>query len=372
MAENIETVPAPAVSGTVCKLCLKVPSKYTCPRCQVQYCSSECYKSKTHAQCSELFYKDCFMEGLKEMKPEGKQQMMDILQRNAQAQQEEAEEDVEDLADRLEGVDLDGDPEAILECLTASEKAEFHSLVQSGDLGKLIEPWTAWWEKPTLVQDADAPYPHPQTLENIPKLSELIRVAVADSVKYSVVNVLYGYCYMCRLYNGDFDNSKEICAGFVKLSQGLGATRQFASTSDALHSCLLAVAETKSLRVSRPFSSAIMQDVIKLLGKTSWVAAAISDTHHLFTRAHKMVKKTLKKQPDNSKLKERKSLYFHILKKLTFLLAWCTENPQTLSELVPEIETEYCSVSSMLSAGKVQTPVKSVEKDNEKPLIEEI
>ncbi len=48
-----------------CKLCYKDAGRYTCPRCNIPYCSSVCYKCEAHAQCSEQFYKECFMEGLK-------------------------------------------------------------------------------------------------------------------------------------------------------------------------------------------------------------------------------------------------------------------------------------------------------------------
>jgi len=48
----------------MCPLCLKVEAKYTCPRCQSPYCSVDCYRSEKHMNCSESFYKDCFMEGI--------------------------------------------------------------------------------------------------------------------------------------------------------------------------------------------------------------------------------------------------------------------------------------------------------------------
>ena len=65
--DEITDVKEPVSSETdgpsVCPLCLKNPSKYTCPRCNTRYCSVECYKSEKHRDCSEMFYKDCFMEG---------------------------------------------------------------------------------------------------------------------------------------------------------------------------------------------------------------------------------------------------------------------------------------------------------------------
>lgn len=56
---------------------------YTCPRCGIGYCGSDCYKSFSHIDCSESFYKQCVEEELKsqEHEPALKQKMVDILKR---------------------------------------------------------------------------------------------------------------------------------------------------------------------------------------------------------------------------------------------------------------------------------------------------
>ena len=59
----LEPVTSDTDYPSVCPLCLKQPSKYTCPRCNTRYCSVDCYKSEKHRDCSEMFYKHCFMEG---------------------------------------------------------------------------------------------------------------------------------------------------------------------------------------------------------------------------------------------------------------------------------------------------------------------
>ena len=60
----LEPVSSDTDCPSVCPLCLKQPSKYTCPRCNTRYCSVDCYKSEKHRDCSEMFYKHCFMEGM--------------------------------------------------------------------------------------------------------------------------------------------------------------------------------------------------------------------------------------------------------------------------------------------------------------------
>ena len=48
--------------------CLKQSSRYTCPRCNTPYCTLACYKSDGHLNCSETFYKENFLQALKETK----------------------------------------------------------------------------------------------------------------------------------------------------------------------------------------------------------------------------------------------------------------------------------------------------------------
>ncbi|XP_029963285.1 zinc finger HIT domain-containing protein 2 [Salarias fasciatus] len=68
--------------SSVCMLCQRKPSCYTCPRCNVQYCSLACYQSPDHTVCSEEFYKESVLQELKEMgktEAEGKKKMQEIL-----------------------------------------------------------------------------------------------------------------------------------------------------------------------------------------------------------------------------------------------------------------------------------------------------
>lgn len=66
----------------LCMLCKSKPPCYTCPRCNLQYCGLECYKSPDHSACSEEFYKESVLQELKEMgttETEGRKKMQEIL-----------------------------------------------------------------------------------------------------------------------------------------------------------------------------------------------------------------------------------------------------------------------------------------------------
>ena len=82
---------------TFCKFC-RGPRKFTCPRCSVDYCSLKCYQSPQHQDCSEMFYKECVQGELsgQQVTQEGKQSMVDILQR----MNNEDKEDPNDMSQR--------------------------------------------------------------------------------------------------------------------------------------------------------------------------------------------------------------------------------------------------------------------------------
>ncbi|KAF6721445.1 Zinc finger HIT domain-containing protein 2 [Oryzias melastigma] len=71
-----------AAAAAACTFCKCNPSRYTCPRCNLQYCGLSCYQSREHAGCSEEFYKESVLQELKEMgktESEGKRRMQEIL-----------------------------------------------------------------------------------------------------------------------------------------------------------------------------------------------------------------------------------------------------------------------------------------------------
>lgn len=68
--------------STICMMCKSKPSCYTCPRCNLHYCSLACYQSPDHSVCSETFYKESVLKELKDMgtaENEGRKKMQDML-----------------------------------------------------------------------------------------------------------------------------------------------------------------------------------------------------------------------------------------------------------------------------------------------------
>lgn len=139
------------MEATGCKLCLKKLSKYTCPRCNVKYCSLDCYRSRKHVECSEKFYKNCVMETLQgdTVDNQEKRKMVEILKRFEKEESEASLEDErfeadENLEERLEGLNLE-DTKKVWAKLTQEERREFQTAVNDGYIGSLVDVWEPWW-----------------------------------------------------------------------------------------------------------------------------------------------------------------------------------------------------------------------------------
>lgn len=175
-------------------------AKYTCPKCNIPYCSVVCYKSELHTECSEHFYKDCVMETIQSESTgeESQAQMMKILERfNEEFTHEDLidsddEDDGLDLTERLENIDLNN-AKAIWGSLNQDEQQEFEALVASNNVEQIIPKWEAWWEykvKTKLVVDLERHIPYnyqlncPLIMENIPEFS-----------KISVSDILHHFCF---------------------------------------------------------------------------------------------------------------------------------------------------------------------------------
>ncbi|KAL9713458.1 hypothetical protein Ac2012v2_003068 [Leucoagaricus gongylophorus] len=127
----------------ICKLCHRQFAKYTCPSCNVPYCSLVCFRSSSHSQCSETFYKNELQSDIATTPSrthEERKQMMELLRRfEEEAVQDEDIVDKEaseisnegiggedSLVDRFAELDIDSlSPETMWEMLTPAERRKF-------------------------------------------------------------------------------------------------------------------------------------------------------------------------------------------------------------------------------------------------------
>ncbi|PVG02055.1 hypothetical protein CPB86DRAFT_823272 [Serendipita vermifera] len=116
--------------AVACGLCKKNPAKYSCPDCNVPYCSLECFQGEEHRTCSEEFYRTMIQEEIQSdpgRTSEEKRNIISILQRvNEPDTVDDPEDQERDLANKLDQLDINSaDTTQLWEVLTPAQKEEF-------------------------------------------------------------------------------------------------------------------------------------------------------------------------------------------------------------------------------------------------------
>lgn len=318
---------------------------YTCPKCNAPYCSLKCYRSPSHLQCTETFYKQCVEEEMRLVSKAGadvKKKTVEALKTNLAGEEEEGldSDDETDLSDRLAGVDLE-DSDQVWQNLTESERAEFRNLVETGDISKFVPDFKPWWDHhftpAKKVQDLEESQREilefasqveqriPLLLEKIPSLRDLTGGGVSPAVKFGLMNAVYAYAFAHRLYRGGVadepDNLAEYPGVVLTVSGSLRTTprpQNFDSAEMALQAAVTSVVENGALlQTSDEEAKKVRNDVFKIVcgpgldGRDNlYLLSALSDFIRLMRQGAK-----------HTKSKEAKLA----VKKLEFYLSWANE-----------------------------------------------
>jgi len=354
----------------ICLVCKRNERRYTCPKCQVAYCSLDCYK-KHNEGCAESFYQQNIFGVLQSTHAteQDKKNILQILSRireNETTSQEEA-----DIFDRMSQLDLDS-PDLFSQ-LSKEEQTTFMNLIQNGRAGTLISVWEPWWTKEpkkNLVQDMNSDsttdeYETPVIKRDIPPLTTLISKAPSPFLVNNLVDILYSYAYTLRVFNGEWQCSHiEALSLLYQLSSVLSNNTVYETLSIALQNVL-----ENSLKPfvvgnnTRQFSVTIIEDVYKICKSKDYVLATLSDLDQIFLGPMKK---------DNSK-KDKKHSKSIVLarKKILFYLSWANEMPPTIFEqLSCALEIEFEQHKQNLSSTNNKPPTNLHIAI--KPLIEEL
>ncbi|KAL3817881.1 hypothetical protein ACJIZ3_003786 [Penstemon smallii] len=370
-------------SRIICRVCEKQFSQYTCPRCNIRYCSLHCYKSHS-LRCTESFMRENVMGEMEQMKPdeESKTKMLDILKRFHE----------EEETDSFHGDELDSSmsEETIQKILSGGqisfndlsveEKKHFQRAIASGELSKLIEPWDPWWLKPSakyislssdgaqLVQpinnenseassenetDDDQSNDIPPGPESpLPSITKLTTSKPSPLLPVHLIDIIYSYCFTLRLYNGDWRSDPlESAMVVLNVSSVLGQ-----GTQPETQTC----SSYKHMGGSQ-FGLSIMDDVISLLylGNAALICL-LCDMQKLIRAAEGEVK--YEKMQKSKRVELERKLRF-AERKFTLLL-WASLAATVSAEKSSVVEYSDCK------RGNVKREAETGRRG--KPLIEEI
>ncbi|XP_049536311.1 zinc finger HIT domain-containing protein 2 [Anopheles darlingi] len=356
----------------ICKICTDNTAKYNCPRCNILYCSVTCYKSPSHLECSEGFYRENIVEelALRQSEDDAAQSarsMMDILQRIEQQADDGDDDDDEecveekgeldsdddeqeaDLTARLNGIDLD-DAEKVWEHLTNAEKEEFQRMLENGEIMSVVPEVEMWWTKPykiDLIQPLDSRSLQEQHLLSscppvwgkIADFKQICKNEPSAAVRFNIANVLAGYCFVFSYFFGDLhDNALEVVDCLIGVCLNLKTSTNFDSEVMAVES-VVNECRQKCLPIERMTSASLKSYVQTLfLGPTEcgkkfkkhFILSALSDVRSLLSEARKEFKQYLRSNASSTVPTEDKDDLQHATlqnlhscqKKVEFYLAY--------------------------------------------------
>ncbi|XP_045522462.1 zinc finger HIT domain-containing protein 2 [Pieris brassicae] len=291
----------------LCGLCEKNQGRYCCPRCEVFYCSLDCYKSDRHLECSENFYKECVSKelALNTVDDDSKSKMIEILNRMQNEELEPEEEFLDsdddneiDLPTRLQNIKLD-DADSLWSALTNDERNEFQSLLNGSTVGDIVPHWEPWWmyrKEKKLVEDLQQPNNEENILNKcpiikvVPKFSTLTNVKPAPSIRVNIINVLAAYSFVMRYFNGEVEPVEAVVC-ILNICDSLNSNSNFeepdlaveAVTQKCLQSVLIETDE-ESLEIMRHDTFLLYQGPNEE-NSLFYTKSAISDLIDIFSNA---------------------------------------------------------------------------------------
>lgn len=265
------------------------------------------------------------------------------------------EEDLEDIATRLQNVDIN-DADEVWEHLSLSERAEFKKLIDNKKIMDLVPEHKPWWSlKKTKIIEINSTNNDtlvPEIEKNIPKFSSIFSKAPSPCLHYNLWNILASYVMMVRHFNGEhFINPIEAVAHLVNLSLTLKFGTNFESVDNALRTVEIEALNTNDvgLEMSENFEptysvslcSLLKHDAESVMSSCYNKLAALSDIYRLIKKATNHLKiSNSKKHSDFFKLfavcngsvvLERKKL-LQLSKKVEFLLSYVNIDNEELLE----------------------------------------
>ncbi|XP_065920982.1 uncharacterized protein [Dysidea avara] len=174
-------------------------------------------------------------------------------------------------------------------------------------------------------------------------------------LKYNVVNVLYSYAYIIRLFNGSHtEQIQQAVKGLLNLSSVLSHNAVFHDCNSAIKDAITNCQQHKDTATSLEFAYAVMLDVSCIItngshyliggshyligGSQCLVSHVLSDLHHMIQSSctkDKSSKKSGTKGVTSAKM------LCEVERKVFFMLVWSKEHYSDLLPLQKVIEIEH-------------------------------
>jgi len=283
-----------SLKENLCLVCLENKARYTCPKCQMPFCSTECYRQHTNIDsstttsgnhpppCSEDFFKRKVFSLMQLESSEQQENSHRALNRyhhqssNEQNFQEYLNDDDNDTVnlyelqlqlDLLENENKELPYKELVKLLSPSVRAMFENDLKTGKLQaeSILNRWHPWWKRELVMirkesNDNDSVLNDSKgsqtenddafsiTLdERLLKIPDVERKGKSqpsknennDILMCNLIDILYATCRTLRLYHGVENASRqapvEAAINLISTSSVIGKDLRFHTTSQVLN-----------------------------------------------------------------------------------------------------------------------------------------
>ena len=373
----------PTVDGA-CLVCAQHVARYTCPRCNLPYCSVACYRrhndntsnegnNNAHSQCTERFYQERVQQVVELERQDQHQETCNILNRVHRQQQQSllttsetpllSQSELMDLLRLLETQSLS--EEELLQQLQRNPqmaRALEQGLLQqqSATTDWLLEPWYPWWRQELSTNDTNdqeseidvgtedqlvestlemnaetALATVDERLSQIPPFAKLVpKRTDPPLLHFNLVDLLYATVWMLRLYHGltnAMDTAIAAVCSLCDASAVLSNDARYTTIHEALAESVARSAKALQHEECNTRWNVLVQDVVlvcrgghRLIGRALLEAMDVVNAGIQATKA--------------ANDKDGATELRKIRKKLEFYISWSREEWLSPKELAVSIQ----------------------------------
>jgi len=356
-----QACPGPPVTGAcgkacnplmvvLCRVCQRSRSQYTCPRCEVAYCSLDCYRAHG-AQCTESFYRREVEAELRARSATGEERrrlerivlelsrLGETPDGGADGQPDSGSDDSDDQSEgqhRLEALaERARRGELCAEDLSEEEARRFHAELKSGSLGRALGAWEPWWLRAAVVEldalDGD------DGASAGPEVAHLCCAGGRSAnplVAMTVLESLYAYAHAMRAFNGEWAwDPLQVASHLLHLARAVATRRVYRSAEESLQAARSAAASLPGGGPGAAFDVLCLRDVARLVARRAGSAArALLEASAIVSGARELA------SSDGSSSRAVSGL-LKSAKKLEFLASFAAHHEDDISSRAAEVQS---------------------------------
>ncbi|ANQ07406.1 Uncharacterized protein PCOAH_00017990 [Plasmodium coatneyi] len=390
-----------------CQVCKQKLYQYVCPSCEIVYCSLECYK-KHNDKCVHNFLDNQVKENIKNNqltdfeKREFKFKLRKFYDQggaNAEEEEDEDEQD-EEFADGEEAGTPDEEEEGAadegapgkanqdeagidapttttphghlkkwcisnkrykvltelaksdqlkLDDLTQTEQKQFFSFLKSNDMNAYLAKFEPWWLNCVIKKV--------QTPEHI-----CCNKQVSENVKFMVVEIVYSYCYLLRIFNESLD-SKELCYCFLYMASSLNRFNlPENNVYNTVNNLFQRILENDEIAREKRILYNVVTDVTTILKLKDLLLRCLYETKKFFKKQIKKINCKRDKMASSlngvkkmAALLQEEKVFKYVNKKITFLCSYANYHYDMFDSVTKQLDkfySEQCRGMSLASNEK--------------------